>query len=163
MIRRLALTAGLAVISAIALAPKAHAQVAAGPANETVEFSGTVGSTCQFSGTKAGVLGASPNGMATKEVGTSGETTVNCTGGGEVSVSPPRKSDAPTNFTAAPGSLKAYISDPQGETRNSDSPEPLQVLPGANVLLKVDMEVGSEGTLPPGVYEYEVTLTATPQ
>ena len=74
MIRRLALTAGFAILGAVAFAPSASAQTA--PAEEMVEFTGTVDSNCSFSGTTVGTLAAADEGkMLSSKVpgGSSGE------------------------------------------------------------------------------------------
>jgi len=51
MKHRLALAGALTILSAVALAPKAHAQN-----STTVNFNGTVGSSCTFSNVQNGTL-----------------------------------------------------------------------------------------------------------
>ena len=55
MIRRLALTVGLAALGAVAFSPKAHGQVAT-PANEEVTFEGNVGDVCTLTDVEPGIL-----------------------------------------------------------------------------------------------------------
>ena len=159
MIRRLALTAGFAILGAMALAPKAHAQTAA-PSEEKVMFNGTVGAVCTFSGTKPGTLAQFPSGLTTDSQGggTEGETIVTCTGdNNNITVAAPRKVKAPANFQ---GSSIAFVSYGPQSISSDGSPNSLQV-PAGDATLQVGMQVDSNGgALPPGAYEYEVTLTA---
>ena len=164
MIRRLVLTAGLTVLGAIALAPKAYAQVAAPAANEMVKFEGAVGSVCKFSGTKPGELYQVDPVTLDSDVpeGKSGGITVNCTGENQISVAAPMPVKVPTGFTAD-ALLDAKISDGTNQTYAVDGPTtPLNVTPAVDVPLTVDMVVESTNPLPPGVYQYDVMLTATP-
>lgn len=166
MIRRLALTSGLAVLSAITLATKAQAQNAAAPSEETIMFSATVGSVCTFSDTKPGVLGQFNSRLSTipQEGGTAGETVVNCTSEpNNITVTAPRQVTAPSSFNQ--GLSRAFVSY-GGQTINSDGPggpggSSLNV-PAGGATLQVDMEIDGNGNLPPGLYEYEVTVTASP-
>jgi hypothetical protein len=161
MIRRLALTSGLAVLSACALAPKAQAQNAAAPSEETIMFSATVGSVCTFSDTKAGILGQSTSGLSTLEGGTAGETVVDCTSEpNNITVTAPRQVTAPSSFNQ--GLSRAFVSYGT-ETVSSDGPGPSFLnVPAGEATLQVNMDVESNGPLPPGLYEYEVTVTASP-
>lgn len=169
MIRRLALTAVLAIFGAITLAPKAQAQVAQ-PETEAVPFSGTVGSVCQFSNTTPGTLAQrNPTSsilesvfqpIAPEAVGVPGRTTVNCTNGGEISVATPRQLSAPPGFT--PQDLRAFVFD-GNKVADSNGGTPIIVTSDADVPLQVGMAVIGNGSLPAGAYEYEVTVTAAPQ
>ena len=159
MIRRLALTAGFAILGAVAFVPEAQAQNAA-PSEETIMFTGTVGAVCTFSDTNPGTLGEFPGGLTTdpQEGGTSGETTVTCTGdNNDISVAAPRRIKAPANFQ---GSSEAFISYNQDTASSNGSGPSFVKVPAGEATLQVNMEVDSNGPLLPGAYEYEVTLTA---
>ncbi len=161
MIRRLALTAGFAVLSTMALTTRAHAQTAA-PSEETIMFSATVGSVCTFSGTKPGILGQFNSRLSTnpQEGGTEGETVVNCTNEpNNITVAAPRRVKAPSNFNQ--GQSRAFVSY-GGQGVSSDGSPPSLSVPAGGATLQVGMEVDSNGPLPPGLYEYEVTVTASP-
>ncbi len=184
MIRRLVLTAGLAVLGAVAFTPKAHAQTAdaqpqTGTASETVPFSGTVGSTCAFTNTQPGILEpdqipsyVTANNTIFDGQGTTGKTTVNCTNGASITVAQPNPIKVPPGFS--PSVTQAVVSN--GETVIS-SPGPkfdggswsqvgtnLPITAGEDVALDVGMIAGEDNgpAIPSGMYEYEVTLTATP-
>lgn len=175
MIRRLALTAGFAVLGAVAFAPDASAQTA-----ETVPFAGTFGNTCTFIGTAQGTLAQddpdhawieASDGTGIGTTGAAGTTTVNCTGGGSLSVAPPTKTGGPaafdteptyavvfdgTNYTAAGTPLNA------GWTRPT---APLTIPAATDTALNVGMTAGDEvftGGVPSGTYTYEVEVTAAP-
>ena len=162
MIRRLALTAGFAVLGAVAFAPKAHGQ-AAPAAQEDVMFEGTVGSVCTLSDPTPGTLAlvdTDPSILSSETVGgESGTITVNCTGENQVSVTSVTAGEVPEGFTAQ--SAIATLSDGTNTT-NSNAPTPLNVTNDADVPLDVDLVVESDTALPAGSYEYTVTVTATP-
>lgn len=162
MIRRLALTSGLAVLSAITLASKAQAQTSAAPSEETIMFSATVGSVCTFSDTKPGILGQSSSRLSTnsQDGGTAGETMVNCTNEpNNITVTAPRQVTAPSSFNQ--GQLRAFVSY-GGQIASSDGGPPSLSVPAGGATLQVNMDVESNGPLPAGLYEYEVTVTASP-
>lgn len=164
MIRRLALTAGFAVLGAMALAPKAHAQAA--PATEMVPFAGSVGSVCTLSNPEPGILGltdpANPTVLDSEATdGQSGSITVNCSGENQVSVTEVTPGEVPEGFTAQ--STIAKLSDGINSTDNDASPDPLNVTNGSEVTLEVNLQVTSDTALPPGSYEYNVMVTAAPQ
>lgn len=175
MIRRLALTAGFAVLGAVAFAPSASAQTA-----ETVPFEGTFGGTCTFSATTQGTLAQlDPNdewfeasdGTGIGTTGAAGTTTVNCTSGGSLSVTAPTKTGGPaafdteptyavvfdgTNYTAAGTPLNAGWNRPTA---------PLNIPVAADTTLNVGMTAGQDNNgagVPSGTYTYEVEVTATP-
>ena len=165
MIRRLTLTAGLAVLSAVALTPKAQAQVAQ-PETEAVPFSGTVGSVCQFKDITPGTLAQrDPRTLESvfdpiaPPTGVPGRTTVNCTNGGEISVSTPTAVNVPSGFS--PQDLIAFVFNGNQVADSNGSP-PIIVTSDADVPLQVGMSVRANGSLPAGAYEYEVTVTASP-
>ncbi len=161
MIRRLALTAGFAILGAVAFAPKAHGQ-AAPAAQEDVMFEGTVGSVCTLSDPTPGTLALDENpSILSSEAagGESGTVTVNCTGENQVSVTSVTAGEVPEGFTAQ--SAIATLSDGTNTT-NSNAPTPLNVTNDADVPLEVDLVVTSDTPLPAGSYEYTVTVSATP-
>jgi hypothetical protein len=175
--RRLAVVSGLAVLSAVAFAPKAGAQTV------DINFSGTVTGTCAFSGTTNGSLGQymptapfveATNGTPIGNTGTTGTTTVNCTTGGQVTVAAPVKVAAPTGFTDTTKHAVVYDVATNVNTSatvgtpiwiNGISTSPLTIPANTNRTLRVGMLVGvpgSTGGVPAGTYNYKVTLTATP-
>ena len=185
MIRRLALTAGLAILGAVAFAPNAQAQVQAqnGTASETIPFSGTVGSACTFTGTQPGTLEAPGSstfvsgnvGVFSAGNGTAGQTTVNCTNGGSLTVARPNPITVPPGFN--PAVTQAIVATETDKAPYLSSPGPRfdggswsQVIPtlaipnGEDVALQVAMIAGENNgpVIPSGNYEYEVVLTATP-
>ncbi|MGB3758617.1 MAG: hypothetical protein WBA07_19920 [Rivularia sp. (in: cyanobacteria)] len=162
MIRRLALTAGFAVLSAVAFAPKAHGQVA--PAvTEPVTFEGTVGSVCTLTDPNPGVLVQAGDALVSRPIdgGESGSITVNCTGSNEVSVAAPTPVQVPPAF-ATPLSLKAELMENGNPFADSDTGATNSVAPGIDAVLGVDMEIISGSGFPAGVYEYDVEVTAAP-
>lgn len=160
MIRRLALTAGFAVLGAVAFAPNASAQAV----DETVQFTGTVESSCSFTPAEAGVLALSDAKTLTSTAteGTAGTTSVNCSTGGIISVAEPvPQGETPTGDFI----LTASVSNAIDSTLSADSDNPdssFDVNAGEEVGLNVDMTVSDTENLPAGDYTYEVTVTATP-
>lgn len=158
MMRRLALTGVLTVLSVMALAPKAQAQLAT---DQPVTFEGTVGSVCTFDMTEGGILAEDENGDLSTfaDGGESGTTTVNCTAGGDITVAPPQPMEVPNGFT---GEATAIVFDPENleNSVDSDGDGTLQVSAG-DFDLDVDMAVVPDEELLPGTYEYEVVVTAT--
>ncbi len=162
MIRRLALTAGFAVLGAVAFAPKAHAQAA--PVTDTVRFEATIGSVCTLTDTQPGTLAQAGDQLVSDPDlggGGSGKITVNCTGGNEVSVAAPAEVSVPTGFT--PIDLQSQLMQ-QDSTLVADSAGTTGSVStdGSDVILDVDMQVISGSGFPPGTYEYDVEVTATP-
>ncbi len=189
MIRRLALTAGFAILGAVAFAPNVQAQTAdaqpqTATASETVPFSGTVGSACTFTNTQPGTLeapGATPTfiagnvGVFSEGNGTAGQTTVNCSGGGSLTVAQPNPINVPPGFN--PAVTQAIIAVTTDTAPYTSSPGPrfdggswsqvqasLTIPTGQDLPLQVGMIAGERNgsVIPSGIYEYEVTLTATP-
>ncbi|MEO1432297.1 MAG: hypothetical protein AAFV71_25170 [Cyanobacteria bacterium J06633_8] len=188
MIRRYLLTAGLAILGTVAFAPNAQAQTANPPsqngsASETVPFSGTVGSACTFSETQPGILEAPGSstfvsgnvGVFSGGNGTAGQTTVNCTNGGSLTVAQPNPINVPPGFN--PAVTQAIVATETDKAPYLSSPGPrfdggswsqviptLDIAPGADLPLQVAMIAGERGgpVIPSGNYEYEVVLTATP-
>lgn len=161
MIRRLALTAGFAILGTVAFAPNAHAQAA--PDQETVEFTGTVESSCSFNpgGEESipGELTLDDDGTMLTSEGSPGATTVICFGGGgTISVAEPMKGDMSPDgdFDAV-----AIVSDGLAETTSEDE-IPFEIPGDVEVPLLVDMEVTSDNPLPAGEYSYDVMVSATP-
>ncbi len=145
MIRHLARTAGFVILSAVAFTPKASAQ----SVNQDVPFSATVTSTCAFIGnaqpgtlTLSGPPPEDPGSQgrslsSTNPGGQSGQVTVNCSGGGGVSVSTPQPQTVPAGYS--PDDAIATISSSSFDA-SSDVQDILPVSPG-NVPIQVDMEV----------------------
>ncbi len=161
MIRRLALTAGFALLGAMALAPKAHAQTSD---EMMVPFSGTVGSVCTLSNPTPGTLALVDGDLTTLDStatdGISGSITVNCNGENQVSVTSVTAGEVPEGFTAQ--STIATLFDGTNITDNDTLTTPLNVTTDTDVPLDVDLRVESDTDLPEGLYEYNVTVTATP-
>ncbi|MDJ1173615.1 hypothetical protein [Roseofilum capinflatum] len=175
--RHLALASALAILGAVTLAPKAQAQN-----STTVNFNGTVSSTCTFSNVQNGTL-VQPSATAEylmadsqfNSIGTSGSLQVNCTALSNLSISAPVKIQAPAGFN--PDIVQAslynlfnleFTHNGNGEFSNSF---PWNVSTGnsikatSNSTYGVAMVVGKNANtngLPSGTYEYQVTVTATP-
>ena len=180
MIRRLALVSGLAVLSAVAFASQAGAQ----PVQQDVDFNGNITATCTFTNTQNGTLAATAannpwleasSGTTIGSTGTGGETTVNCTSGGALSVAAPVKITGPAAFVDT--IKQAVVYDPIPGTFTSaggpfdsggwaKSTTALPIPANANRVFKVGMITGvntpGTGAVPSGTYQYRVTLTATP-
>ncbi|MDJ1174641.1 hypothetical protein [Roseofilum capinflatum] len=96
---RFALASALAILSAVAFAPKAQAQN-----STTVNFNGNVTSSCTFTNVANGTLqqpSATAEYLMAEPVSNTGQTgllTVNCTGPSNLSISPPVKLQAPHGF-----------------------------------------------------------------
>lgn len=168
MIRRLALTASFAVLGAVAVAPKAQAQAAA-PATETIQFNGAIGSVCTFKNTTAGVLvdlAGIDLTTAPDEGGTEGETTVNCTSSSNsITVSEPRQIQAPPDFVERVGRSVSEVSynGQSAQSLSASGPATSLQVPAGDSTLKVSVFVRTEDdNVPPGIYQYEVDVTATP-
>ncbi|MDJ1174638.1 hypothetical protein [Roseofilum capinflatum] len=174
--RHLALASALAILGAVTLAPKAQAQN-----STTVNFNGTVSSTCTFSNVQNGTL-VQPSATAEylmaesylSNTGTSGSVTVNCTAPSSLSISAPVKIQAPAGFN--PDIVQAALFNPalpvfttNGNGQFSNSlpwNAPTTTIPTANnspyeVMMVVGKNANANG-LPAGTYEYQVTVTATP-
>ncbi|MGF2037716.1 MAG: hypothetical protein RMZ43_020745 [Nostoc sp. CmiVER01] len=177
MIRRLALVISIAVLSAVAFAPKAGAV----PATQDVTFNGTVVGVCTFTGTTAGALVNQNNnawveastGSTIGNIGTAAQTTVNCTSGGQLAVSAPVKVAAPANFTDTIKQAVVYdgtnFSSSTGtafDTAGWAKPTTALTIPAnTNRTLNVAAIIGVNNVssgVPVGTYNYKVTLTATP-
>lgn len=177
MIRRLALVCGLAVLSTVALESQSQAQV-----TQDVNFNGSVVGVCTFTGTTAGTLATqnsnawleASNGTTIGTIGTSGQTTVRCTNGGQLSVSAPVKVTAPTAFVDTVRQAVVYDSTANAFTSaggpfdNSGWSKPTAALAmpiNTDRVLRIGAVVGvnnTTGGVPFGTYSYRVTLTATP-
>ena len=190
MIRRLALVSGLAVLSAVAFASQAGAQ----PVPQDVQFDGNITGACTFIGTTAGTLvkrsptspfveAAGPNAGSPSFGlnGAVGRTTVNCTSGGQLTVSVPLKLAAPNGFndsirqafvgattsgslSNSPGLLTSTSTGGTFPGYGGLVTAPITVPANTNTPLSVGMAAGQiTGTpAPTGNYQYSVTLTATP-
>lgn len=176
--RRLALAGTLAILSAVALAPKAQAQQSG-----IIDFSGTVTSTCTFGYIQAGILEQPDSNaeymMAAGEfngVGQSGSVELQCTYPGLISVSPPVKIQAPEGFdptTTAQAVLDSgdeIVTSSTNGNFNDYAPWNEGVssapIPSGGYNSPVVMVVGNYDYikgLPGGTYQYQVTVTVTPQ
>lgn len=181
--RRLALASSLAALGAIAFVPNAEAQIQ--PTSEEVPFFGQVAGDCSFSNTFAGTLiQEAPENNWIESTGgipgfppenaPSGQTTVNCTNGGILTVSEPVQISAPANFT--PATEQSIVFDEFfGQVTSAGGPfdsgawnvptDPLFIEPNIDTALLVGMVAGDRNFgqgVPAGYYEYSVTLTATP-
>ena len=176
--RRLAVVSGLAVLSAVAFAPKAGAQTV------DIDFSGTVTGNCAFTGTTAGAIGQQNNNPWVEGAGglpgmdatySAATTTVNCISGGTVSVSEPVQVAAPAGFVDTVKQALVYDATANAYT-SAGGPfdgggwnkptTPLTIPANTNRDLKVGLVIGENnlgaGAPPAGTYNYRVTLTATP-
>ncbi|MEG4840996.1 hypothetical protein [Microcoleus sp. B9-D4] len=180
MIRRLALVSGLAVLSAVAFASQAGAQAVP----QDVQFGGNITGTCTFTGTTPGTLAAIPNnpwveastGTTIGTTGTAGQTTVNCTSGGALSVAAPVRLAAPPTFVDTAKQAVVYDATANAFTSSAGAPfnnsgwlkptTALTIPANTNRVLRVGMITGlnsaGAGAVPTGTYTYRVTLTATP-
>jgi hypothetical protein len=161
MIRRLALTAGFAILGAVAFAPKAHAQAA--PETEMVPFKGTVGSVCTLSDPREGALvQLNDDTLSSFEVagGKLGSITVNCTNNNTISVGAPDAVDPPNGFNP----VNSFADLTQNGSFFADTSGLLSsVEPGVETVLDVGMSVENDtGALPAGLYKFNVPVTATP-
>ncbi|WP_414623113.1 hypothetical protein [Calothrix sp. CCY 0018] len=166
MIRRLALTAGFALLGAVAFAPNAHAQVAD---TEPVPFTGTVGSVCTLSNPQPGTLGLVDVNTLDSNVpdsdpsgGMSGSITVNCNSNSIISAVVDENPEVPEDFDVTTSTLAATLSSANaGFTSNTPSEASL-TSSNTDVPVDVDLRVESTTPLPEGRYEYNVTVTASP-
>ncbi len=163
MLRRFALVSGLAVLSAVAFAPKASAN----PDTQIIEFNGEIAKTCNIELLGNGQLDQD-NVQASRLVTTmSGGAEVTCNGASTLSVSAPQLQPTSTaianGFTAAAGSEVAVASGGSFNQTISDTPpSPLDRGVTHTVIVEMEAQTADGLALPPGTYEYQVTLTATP-
>lgn len=174
--RRLAVVSGLAVLSAVAFAPKAGAQTV------DINFNGTIPGTCAFTSTTPGTLAQytptssfveASNSTGVGTVGTAGTTIVNCTSPGQITVGLPVKIAAPSTFTDTTKHAVVYDSVANANTSTSAGTAvwttgllttPLAIPANTSRTLRVGMLVGVPGNtagVPTGTYNYKVTVTAT--
>ncbi|MEH2379689.1 MAG: hypothetical protein V7K27_12525 [Nostoc sp.] len=175
--RRIALVSGLAILSAVAFAPKAGAA----PATQDVNFNGTVVATCLFSSTTSGALVNNNHnawlegsgGSTVGSIGTAASTTVNCTSGGLLAVSQPVKVSAPATFSDTIRQAVVYdgtnymsSTGTAFDTGGWNKPTASLAIPvNTDRTLQVAAVIGVNnitGGVPTGTYSYKVTLTATP-
>ena len=173
------ISAGLILVSTIGFSGKAHAQTA------TVPFSGSVLNTCIFTTPTTGVLVKSGTSAAMESsggltgftIGTASTVSVDCNGGGSLTVAVPVvASGVPAAF--APAVVQSivqrgtntgaadFISSTGGPFAAGawTKPTTALVLPVGNSALNVAMVAGTfaDGPLPSGSYGYNVTLTVVP-
>lgn len=167
MIRRLVLTTSFAILGAVAFAPKAQAQ-AADPVTEQVPFEANIGSVCTLSNPLQGDLVPAGDLLTSDpaEPGAArGKIDVECTGGNIISVAAPVAVQVPPGLSTVPNSEKARLFENGTAAPIADSENGITgtVTPGGITTLEVEMEVIQNGSgFPPGVYQYNVPVTATP-
>ncbi|MCJ8278400.1 MAG: hypothetical protein MJK14_00205 [Rivularia sp. ALOHA_DT_140] len=171
MIRRLALTAGFAILGTLSFAPNANAQTVdtgKAPSTEMIPFSGKVESSCEFNpnggAAKPGTLKLDNGGRTlSSTVGTAGGTIIVCYGPttGTISVGTPMKG---TKTPAGDLDVMAEVKDGKGGTATSEqSTSSFEIPSDEEVNLSVDMTVTTaEKRLPAGEYSYDVPVTVTP-
>lgn len=163
MIRRLLLTASFAILGAMAFTSKAHGQAA--PDEMMVPFEAIIGSVCQLSNPIQGNLveaGGTLTSDPTETGAARGKIDVECTGANTISVAAPVAVQVPPGFSAASAQAALFedgnpiaIADSIGNTGT--------VTTGSVATLEVEMQVTQGGGgFPPGVYQYNVPVTATP-
>lgn len=178
MLRRLAFVSGLAVLSAVSLAPKAGAQTV------DVPFDGDIQSICSFSTNSAGVLAVNPvvddsieasAGITGGGIGTAASVDVTCTLGGKLDIGNPSQmlgaplvgattqavvenqltNEIKSSSNTFGGGFWTTVTAGQMNIPSGSIPQELRVG-------MVDGNAGVAGTVPPGTYQYSVTLTAIP-
>ena len=171
------ISAGLILVSTIGFSSKAQAQTA------TVPFGATVTNTCAFINPAPGVLAKSgtsaamegSGGLSGFTFGNAGRISVDCNGGGSLTVALPAVAAVPGTF--APAVLQSTVQrgiSTDFTSINSGGPfapgawtgksaAPLAIPVGVSDL-KVAMVAGTfaDGFVPSGNYSYNVTLTVTP-
>ncbi|MTJ53533.1 hypothetical protein FJR38_13215 [Anabaena sp. UHCC 0253] len=175
--RRLALVAGVATLSAVAFSPKAQAL------DENVDFSGNIPTICNFNSTQNGLL--EPDGNSERmegsngsvpgfNIGIAGETSLNCNGAALVSVSTPARLSAPAGFNDPnrqallydTGTSSVVTSASVGTDLWTSNPtSPFSIAANTNYTFRIPMNAGnagSSGNVVPGIYQYRVTVTAAP-
>ncbi len=175
---------GLAVIGAVATASQVHAQ------SVDVPFDGSVGNSCTFGAPVGGTLAPRANnkameastgvaGLATP-TGTAGSVSISCIFGGSLTVATP-VGTAPAGYTpAVTQSVVELASDGSATSANTGGnfnaawaafPTAALAIPadtGTPETLNVGMVIGQNAgggaatNIPPGLYNYSVTVTVTP-
>jgi hypothetical protein len=169
--------AGLAIVGAVAAASQTHAQTV------NVPFDGNILNTCTFGAPVAGVLAKSGNAVTVEGAGgipgltggTAGSVTLNCLGGGNVTVAAPVVVAVPAGFNPPVrqaivrlGTTADYTNNAAGgnyDTGAWNKPTAALAVPAGAQTLTVGMIAGtpfSNGAIPFGNYGYTVTLTAAP-
>jgi hypothetical protein len=167
--------AGLAIVGAVAAASQTHAQTV------NVPFDGNIPNTCTFGAPVAGVLAKSGNAVTVEGAGgipgltggTAGSVTLNCLGGGNVTVAAPVVVAVPAGFNPAVSQAIVRLGTTANYTSNGGpydnggwaKPEAALAVPANAQTLTVGMIAGtpgSTGAIPFGNYSYTVTLTAAP-
>lgn len=128
-----------------------------------IPFGGSLAGGCFFGTVTAGSLtftGSPP----TTVNGSSGVTTLTCTAGGNLSVAAPVTTGQHTGTASTSGTISATVTNTTLGTINSGGTSSVAVSQNATPYsLAVSMVHNNASTpLAPGVYSYNVTLTATP-
>lgn len=179
MIRRLALTAGFAILGAVAFAPNAQAQ----DATQDVIFNGTIADICTFSSVTNGTLEQAnrqdqwleSNQIFLGEDGTSGSATLNCSQAASLTTSAPVQNEAPAGFNSTTETAVARVGTNFTSASSngafddgswSRSEAPIAIEADTPTEIEVGMIAGNaakEGpAIPAGDYQFTVTLTASP-
>ncbi len=168
-------TAGFAIAGSLAIAGQAQAQ------SVDVNFTGNVGSTCTFGVPTTGVLAPANQGILglsglgnfpnVTNTGSAATVTLSCGNGGTLTVGAPVKVTAPAAFTPAVtesfASVNGNNTSASVGARFTTQPTTPIAVPAGVQTVTVGMITGTGGApggqLPSGAYNYNVTLTATPQ
>ncbi|WP_156427169.1 hypothetical protein [Leptolyngbya sp. NIES-2104] len=179
MKRRLALTGGLVILSALVCAPRASAQ------SVNVDASGTIAASCQFGTPTTGTLGAyysSGEGRLTSFSGVApaaahSTVTITCNGPTNLTIAPPSLVTKPAAYTGSLTNCSVAVVPTSGtfgsSTYNASSCTTPTTTSGNFVTNAAgttgDLKVSQQATLttggallPPGVYTMRTTLTAVP-
>jgi hypothetical protein len=136
------------------------------PVDQIVNFSGTVAPTCAFSNVQNGLLGVEANPAMLSENGAGGMpgfVDLACNSGAQVSVTLPVNNGSSVALTptwqgaTAQTSAGQAFQDPNGST-------PQSLVGPVQETVRVGMYLINGSTpIPAGTYNYNVTVTATPQ
>jgi hypothetical protein len=165
MIRRSLLTSALALVGGAVVVPKALAQ------SVNVPFNGTVPGACTFNTPTPGVLavndtfkptmllgGTSLGGTIAK--GSSGFVQVVCNTAANVTINEPVQTSG-FKFNIKRNFASAVLTGANGDVINTTGTSTLPIKAGITNF-QVRMETESDSVIPPGEYQFYVTLTITP-
>ncbi len=165
IIPRSLLASALALLSAVALSPRAFAQ------SVNIPFSGTVPGACSFNTPTPGALGVndtfrptillggtSLGGTVAK--GRSGFVQVVCNTNANVTISEPVQTSG-FRFNIKSNFANAVLTGANGDVITTSGTSTLPIKAGTTNF-QVRMQTESESIIPPDNYEFYVTLTITP-
>ncbi|MDY7013431.1 MAG: hypothetical protein SVX43_07460 [Cyanobacteriota bacterium] len=149
------LTSALVIAGSLVAMPSVLAQPAP-PSSVDVRFSGVVQGVCNFSTPIPGALAAKGSDFLDSQApgGAAGQVTVTCNRPARLTISDPIQTGGPPVPVIKGASFVSSSNGPSGSSSIPLSPGQSQ--------LAVDMFVDSATPLPPGNYDYSVTLTVTP-